>query len=512
MSLLSAYIAALPSQAFSDVKDHFVSKHCRVLELDHSNSYMIVAPNVVPESESADFRAAMTHAVGTILVKNSIHNCIQCFGFPKTKELALTDAAPFDGPIFATEYLTGTLVRAYFDGHYWRLSTNGAIDAYDNYWISKRSIGNLFDECLFKIYNMNAIFAYSPLARKLNTDYTYQFILQHPEVHLEMVSRPYIYHIGTFDNKGLTYVEKANADRLPRPLSGVFSDFSDFRKHFDSSSGAGFTLCAEGDASSQTPRFKIIKPDHAHKMKLLGRTSNLYLRFIECKAEGLDRDLVRNFPGMRYYATAVERFLHEIAHEVNALYAAKYIGKNYNLEINYYLRPIINALHIEYQRTRVRVSPQTVLTLINSYHPKRINFLLNGLNYIRTGDVTLEHEKVEQVVVPTQDELDEVAHAIEAKDTMNGAYGLDYVVTASEDELAKTLRKKCFETIVSEITIDCELGARYPEMICELIFAEFLTMDSTSKAYCLEDHSYIVKKITEFKENVMDMLALDNIC
>lgn len=507
MSLLASYIAALPSQAFLDVKDHFVSKHCRVFELEHSNSYMIVAPNVVPESESADFRAATTHAVGTILAKNS--NRIQCFGFPKTKEIVLGELS-IDGPILATEYLTGTLVRAYFDGYYWRLSTNGAIDAYDNYWICQRSIGKLFDECLFKIYNMNAVFAYSPLASKLNKDYTYQFVLQHPEVHLEMVERPYIYHIGTFDNKGLCYVEKANADRLPRPLSGVFDKMSEFSKHFNSSSSAGFTLCAEGDASSQTPRFKIIKPDHANKMKLLGRTSNLYLRYLECKAEGLDRDLVRNFPGMRYYATSVERFLHEIAHEVNATYAAKYIGRNYNLEINYYLRPIINALHIDYQRTRVRVSAQTVLALLASYHPKRINFLLNGLDYIRTGDVTLENEKTEPEVVPTQDELDEVAHAIDNEDKMNGVYGLDYVVTASEDELAETLRKKCFETIVSEITIDYELGVRYPEEICELIFAEFLDMSPTDKAYCLEDHSYITERITEFKENVMDMLALDN--
>jgi hypothetical protein len=504
MSLLASYIATLPFKTFSDVKDHFLAKHCRVFEL--GDSYMIVAPNVVHESESADFRAAMLHAVGTILAKGS--NAIQCFGFPKTKEIAPGELS-VDGPVFATEYLTGTLVRAYFDGYYWRLSTNGAIDAYDNYWICPRSIGNLFDECLFKIYSMNAIFAYSPLASKLNKDYTYQFVLQHPEVHLEMVERPYIYHIGTFDNKGLRYVEKANADRLPRPLSGVFDDMSDFLEHFNTSKCAGYTLCTASDADSQTPRFKMLKSDHADKMKLLGRTSNLYLRYLECKAEGLDRDLVCNFPGMRYYATAVERMLHEIAHETNALYAAKYIGRNYNLEINYYLRPIVNALHIDYQRTRVRVSPNAVLALLASYHPKRINFLLNGLDYIRTGDVTLEHEKQPEVV-PTQDELDEVTHVIETEDKMGGAYGLDYVVTASDEELEETLRKKCFETIVSEITIDYELGIRYPEEICELIFAEFLDMSPTDKAYCLEDHSYITERITEFKENVMDMLALDN--
>jgi hypothetical protein len=504
MSLLSAYIKTLPFSAFPDVKDHFLAKHCRVLEF--GNSYMIVAPNVVHESESADFRAAMLHAVGTILAKGS--NVIQCFGFPKTKEIAPGELS-IDGPVFATEYLAGTLVRAFFDGYYWRLSTNGAIDAYDNYWISSRSIGNLFDECLVKIYNMNASFAYSPLAGKLNKDYTYQFVLQHPEVHLEMIERPYIYHIATFDNKALRYVELANADRLPRPLSGTFDNMTEFLEHYNKTKCDGFTLCAAGDADSQTRRFKIIKPDHAHKIKLLGRTSNLYLRYLECKAEGLDRDLVRNFPGMRYYATAVERFLHEIAHETNALYAAKYIGRNYNLEINYYLRPIINALHIDYQRTRVRVSPGAVLTLLASYHPKRINFLLNGLGYIRTGDVTLEHEKQQPEVVPTQDEIDEIADVIENKDTTGGAYGLDYVVAASDEKLEETLRKKCFETIVSEITIDYELGIRYPEDICELIFAEFLAMSPTGMAYCLEDHSYITERITEFKENVMGMLELD---
>jgi hypothetical protein len=284
---------------------------------------------------------------------------------------------------------------------------------------------------------------------------------------------------------------------------------TEFLDYYNKTKCDGFTLCAAGDADSQTPRFKIIKPEHAHKMNLLGRTSNLYLRYLECKAEGLDRDLVRSFPGMRYYATAVERMLHEIAHETNATYAAKYIGRNYNLEINYYLRPIINVLHIDYQRTRIRVSPQAVLALLASYHPKRINFLLNGLGYIHTGDVTLENEKQPQEIVPTQDEIEEVAHVIDTQDKMNGAYGLDYVVTASDEELAETLRKKCFDTIVSELTIDYELGVYYPEEMPELIFAEFLQMSPKDMAYCLEDHSYITERITEFKENVMDMLTLD---
>ena len=136
-----------------------------------------------------------------------------------------------------------------------------------------------------------------------------------------------------------------------------------------------------------------------------------------------------------------------------------------------------------------------------------MNFLLNGLGYINTGDVTLENEKPKEVL-PTQEELDEVMDAIENKDRMNGAYGLDYVITASEAELAATLHQKCFETIVSELTIDHELGYRYPEGICEMVFAEFLTMSQTEQAYCLEDHSYIVERVTDFKENVMLMLEV----
>jgi hypothetical protein len=508
MSHIINYISSLPFAGFENIRDHFVSKHCRVLDNDWSYIIVPAGDYSIYADESLEFRVAIEQAVGTIFRKYD--NALLCFGYPKTHELSITDEGDFDGDIIATEYLGGTLIRAYFDGYYWRLATNGAIDAYNNYWISNKSIGQLFDECLSKIYRAQTNFAMSPLAKMLNPCYTYQFILQHPEIHLEVFSRPFIYHIGTFDNQRHVYV-KASADHIPPPLMGKFSNYKEVVATMFEKNTLGFTLCLVEDSVNQMPRYKVINPDYKRKLSLLGRTSNMYLRYLECKAEHRDKELLATFPSLRHYSSWVEKSLSTISQSVYQVYVKKYIKKQLDVFVNYYFQPILSALHQNYKRTGVRIGEDTVYGEISSYHPKRINFLLNGLEFIKTNDVAV-HEQEQQykqhhhqtIVEESSNEDIELEDALESHiSRQEHELSLDYLSKISLDHYSNILRQRFVPIIISELNLDVEETGEFYSGIDEYIFAELLSQDLCDVAMCLEDSAFLISKIHDFKDMII---------
>ena len=70
MSQLFDYITSLENQTFDYIRDHFISKHCRVFE--SGNLYMIFySNNTLLENQLNNFKDAMTDSIGTILKKNT---------------------------------------------------------------------------------------------------------------------------------------------------------------------------------------------------------------------------------------------------------------------------------------------------------------------------------------------------------------------------------------------------------------------------------------------------------
>jgi hypothetical protein len=509
MSHIINYISSLPFADFENIRDHFAAKHCRVLDNDWSYIIVPAGDYSIYANESLEFRAAIEQAVGTIFRKYD--NALLCFGYPKTHELSTTDEVDFGGDIIATEYLGGTLIRAYFDGYYWRLATNGAIDAYNNYWISNKSIGQLFDECLSKIYRMSTNFAMSPLAHMLNPGYTYQFILQHPELHLEVFDRPFIYHIGTFDNLRHVYV-KASADHIPPPLMGKFSSYKEVVATMLEKNILGFTLCLAEDSAVQMPRFKVLHPDYKRKLSLLGRTSNMYLRYLECKAERRDKELLATFPSLRHYASWVEKALSTISQAVYQVYIKKYIKKQPDTFVNYYFQPILSALHQNYKRTGVRIGEDSVYGEVSSYHPKRINFLLNGLEFIKTNDVALhEHEQQQKQQPQPQTIVEEPSpEEIELEDALDAHIAnqehiltLEYLSKMSLDHYSNILRQRFMPIIIAELNLDVEETGEFYSGLDEYIFVELLGQDLYDASMCLEDNTYLISKIHEFKDIII---------
>ena len=453
MSLLVRYIASLHFESFDDLRGHFTSKHCNVLV--SGKKYMIVPPSdfSVFSEEPIEFRDAINYSVGTILSK--IDNTIMCLGFPKTTEIRVGGTCPIEGPIIASEYIYGTIVHYYFDGRRWCLSTNGSLDAYKNYWIGNKSFGTMFDECL----------RITPFVSKLNIDYTYQFVLQHPQVHLDFTPFPQIYHIGTFDNKTHQYVN-VPMHEFKKPRKFCFPDITTLTEHLLSNLDLGFTFYSIANIDTQYPRFKMLHPDFIYKLLVLGNTNNTCFRYLESKAAGRTEELISNFPSFRSIADWTEAVLRNVSDQIFKVYREKHILKKYDLGINYYLTPIVSELHKDYLQTRRNITNEIAYNYLSSLHPKRINFILEGLGWVQ---------------IKKQDHRKKTCANID----------IDY------------LHQIFMPTIISELSMDSYENSKYASIDPEMIFCYLIAMDPIDIIDQVEDNRYLIHCITDVKAEIM---------
>jgi hypothetical protein len=149
---------------------------------------------------------------------------------------------------------------------------------------------------------------------------------------------------------------------------------------------------------TQLPRYKLLDENYVKRRKLIGNTPNMYLRYLECKAEGTDAELLKEFPAVRFYSSWVDKCLTTIAKTIHLSYSEKFIMKNKSASINFYYRPIIYELHGNFMKTQQKVTYQVVHKLLTSSHPKRINFILNGLKLIQTSDFVSPNLSVREEV------------------------------------------------------------------------------------------------------------------
>jgi hypothetical protein len=375
---LITYIQSLADTSFEAVKAHLTEKGFRIHE--EGPIYMICGCTATDDAAFED------HTVGTILNKET-HSLV-CYGFPKTHDLEVTSDVPFKGKIVTSEYIDGTLIRAFYDGYIWRLSTNNVINAYNSYWLSEKSFGQLFDSC----FSDSSKFSTSFLADSLDKDCSYQFIVCHPEVHLDGVANPTIYHAGTYCLKTYSYVSRQVSSTISKPLSITVEHSIEDMMTCDkllTPFSKGYIMYSMDDEKTQTPRFKVLNPEYAARHKLLGNTPNMYLRYLECLADGTATEFKTTFHNLVSYTTKVEDCLDRIAKDVFDIYVQKFMKKNKETFVNFYLRPFVYELHGNFMKTQKKVTLDIVKETFMKYHPKRINFILNGLGMITTGDVVL---------------------------------------------------------------------------------------------------------------------------
>jgi hypothetical protein len=367
MSYLVNYINSLPDTSFAAVQKHFTVRNVVVKE--EGPRYLLL-PNQSKEQiyahETPEFQQAIEQAVGTILTKDT--NTICCFGFPKTTEVSSAEASTAlaaAGPYLVSKYVPGTLIRAYWTQSGWRISTTAVMNAYDSYWGSEKSFGDMVAESLGGKHFAQA----TELLSELREHCSYQFILQPGVLH----------HIGTYDNINLKYVSQVLTNYPP--IMTVTCDTLEDIRALLALNAHGVIFYPQAAEASQAPRYKMLTSTFSAHRALLGNTPDMYLRFIECWTEGTTAQLMQTHPQFVPIGAAVMNGLNQAVVSLHEAYMKRYVKKEVTmLGVNYYYRPFISQLHSQYHLNKKyeKTTYDTVYKHLLSSHPKVILFLLKG--------------------------------------------------------------------------------------------------------------------------------------
>ena len=261
------------------------------------------------------------------------------------------------------ESIDGTLINMYYYNNKWNYSTNGTLNA-KCYWNSKHSFKELFIQTL-QLYNFNK--------ELLNKNYTYSFILCHPETrNVSAYNKPKIYHVLSRNID--TGKEVSLNLHIPKPKILKLDDINKINCH---SYKDLFTYCSQLDynyegvmlfSKDRLYRTKIKGKKHIMVRAIRGNHSNSTYTILEAIRYNTSNRINKLFKYFPEYIVSYnniktkldilgEQLLHEYT-EIKKL-------KNKSFRQTYKYKKAIKELHTQY------------IYLIKSYKPAIHNYKPN---------------------------------------------------------------------------------------------------------------------------------------
>lgn len=159
---------------FKEVKEALKEFNLEIKEND--KTYMILF------TEKSDLTLpTIRDCTGIIFEKET--NKLLHFSFPKCYEGLNTGYDSFnekqlEDMSIINLYFTGSLIKIFYHDDKWCIASSKNINASNTYWGSKRSFKELFMDCIEISYDLQ----YEQFLEKLDKDYCYTYIIQHPEI------------------------------------------------------------------------------------------------------------------------------------------------------------------------------------------------------------------------------------------------------------------------------------------------------------------------------------------
>ena len=267
------------------------------------------------------------------------------------------------------ELIDGSVVRLYHHNDKWIVATLRTIDASKAYWQSNKSFSDLFYECNNNRINFD----------KLNKNYIYGFIIQHPENKIVThYNFPDIIHIMTInreDFKEVEYeIELINTElKLLRPKQLIFNDYNQLLKSckqlYHYIPGYLVTL-ADGTKT------KFIAPHYTFVKSLKGNTPKIDVRYLQMRNDKRQvNDLLLYYPELIEMVNIIESNIINEARSLHRKYVAIKIYKQWH-DLTSIEKMIIYKIHEKYLQTKNPVDFQTVYSVISEIPYYKLAMLL----------------------------------------------------------------------------------------------------------------------------------------
>ena len=271
-------------------------------------------------------------------------------GFPYTYEYSekdnlqqIKDNINFETCSFYDSH-EGSVIRMFYFGGKWYLSTNRKFDAFKSKWASKDSFGSFFLKALQNEFETNEkliskITDYNKETDSedvikffadqiLDQDKQYMFLLlnnNENRIVCNASENPKIFHVGTFVNGNLSmsedicipYPKKHNFENIDELLNYVYKvDF----KHLQ-----GVIVFAPNNL-----QFKIFNIDYQYLYNARGNEPSIKFRYLQVRMnKDLNESLHYLYPEFSKQFEDYENYIYEIAEDITNAYIDRFIKRNY---------------------------------------------------------------------------------------------------------------------------------------------------------------------------------------
>ena len=317
--------------------------------------------------------------------------------FPYTEEIRQTDLETYQSKFNLSEcrfYYSyeGMLIRMFYFGDKWFISTHRKLDAFRSKWSSKVSFGEIFVNCLQKEYENNESFVSAlqdtpddlslleRFQKTLDTTKQYMFLLLNTEdnriVCIPDVNGPEMYHVGTFDSTSLLPVDVDIHISKPREICNTPSSLEEVYSHaqkLDYTRYQGIIMF-----TPDNKQYKFLNSEYEYFFSVRGNEPSIKFRYLQVRTNPEYNRTLRNmYPSMCGAFDMYETYISNIAKSIFNSYVERFMKKKF-VTVSQEEYIIVKACHSWHHQDRKKniVNLKLVLQEINSSPPSLINKMI----------------------------------------------------------------------------------------------------------------------------------------
>ena len=293
----------------------------------------------------------------------------------------------------------GSLLRVFYAGNKWYVSTHRKLDAYRSKWASRESFGEIFENALAAEYAENedlrgrvgviepgqsASADEGTPARRLqkaffgtlDKDKCYCFLVRNTSenrIVCQPPERPTLYHVGTFDKLGGFELDRDVG--VPRPLENKFTSLDEalnYAKELNPDELQGVILF------SGAKHVKILTDEYSKLFSVRGNEPSVKYRYLQVRMNNSTTDLLYQlYPRYTEIFEDYENKLYAIAQGIYSAYVQRFIKKQYVTvpKEEYQVMRACHSWHLE-DRGKNRISQRKVVEKLNEQTPTNLNKMI----------------------------------------------------------------------------------------------------------------------------------------
>jgi len=359
-------------------------------KLDLSNYFIVDSKDVTEFQEASD--NTFSQVRGLVFKNQGDDKVLVASTFPYTEEFSfanidIVDKIIEEGTWKYYKSYEGTVIRIIHDeqdGVTKRVvSTHKKLDAFESYWGSDKSYGELFKQEIERM-SENKDNAFDLFLTSLDSKYNYTFLLLSNDDNKIVASHNNkIIFIGCFDRTNHKYTMDADTGNLTfsRPEEIQINNTDDimtYVENVDYNDAQGLIAIRQDEFKL----FKVINDDYKQKSMLRGNNSNLIYRYFYLKKN--DQDMFIDF--LNLFANKKDHFLQaetefvELCKYIHMVYYQRYILKNF-VFVNPVFHSILKKIHAWHLQDKKKniCTLQSVIIQVSECDAKTIFYMLKEL-------------------------------------------------------------------------------------------------------------------------------------